>query len=577
MPTAAPPVGDAGPTRGAAPTVGMMADVTVARPTPRAVVAGVLLAVLGVLAIPAAPAHAHAALVSTSPAKASVVATAPTQVILTFTESVSPVRGRIQVIAPDGQRADRDDVRGSGAQVLIELTSGGPQGTYLVTFRVLSADSHPVSGSFTYSVGAPSPGGPPTATGVGGEASPVIGVVYPVVRWIGYTGLLLLVGTALVLGALWPQRLDRRGPGRMIWIGAGAVAAATIGELIVQVPYVAGGGLGDIRGSDVREVLTSQYGTAHLVRLGVLVAALVLLRPILGGKGWGADRVLLAVLGTIGVATWSVSGHPSATPAPLVTVLADMVHIAAMSVWLGGLVMLIAFLLPRASATELGAIMPVWSRWATYAVATLILTGTAQALVEVASVDALVSTKYGWLVVAKVGLVASVAAVASLSRRLVVPIGQGDTAVVGTLRRAVIAEAAIAAVILGLTSVLVQTTPARTAAAQSSLPTIQSAVLTDALYVLTVDVQPATVGINEIHLYASAPDGQPSDIKEWRVRASLPAQGIEPIDATILPVIPSHSIGQISLPVAGTWTFSFTLRTSEIDQSTVTADFVVSS
>ena len=54
-------------------------------------------------------------------------------------------------------------------------------------------------------------------------------------------------------------------------------------------------------------MLASPYGTAHLIRLGVLAAALVLVRPIVRGRGWGADRVLLAVLGTIGIATWSVS------------------------------------------------------------------------------------------------------------------------------------------------------------------------------------------------------------------------------------------------------------------------------
>ena len=83
------------------------------------------------------------------------------------------------------------------------------------------------------------------------------------------------------------------------------------------------------------------------------------------------------------------------------------------------------------------------------------------------------------------------------------------------------------------------------------------------------------VGANDVHLYATTPDGQPADVKEWRVRASLPAQGIEPIDATVLPITPSHATGQINLPTAGLWTFSFTLRTSETDQATVTADLPI--
>lgn len=542
----------------------------------RTALAALVLALLGVLAGPATPASAHAVLVGTSPAQGSVVANAPTQVVLTFTEGVSPIEGKVRVIAPDGSRADSGGPRTAGTQLIIPLRPGGARGTYVVSFRVISADSHPVGGAFSYSVGAPSPGGPPTSIGDGAATgSPTVGTVFPVARWIGYVGLLLLVGASLVLTLLWPRRLDRRGPIRLIWIGAGLVAGSTVFELLLQVPYVAGGGLTEIRGVDVRQVLASQFGTAHLIRLSVLAAALVLLRPMVRGKGWGADRVLLAVLGTIGVATWSVSGHSSASPVPLITVVADMIHITSMSVWLGGLVMLVAFLLPRATATELGAIIPVWSRWATYAVSALILTGVAQALVEVGSVESLITTTYGWLVVAKVGLVGVVLAVASLSRRLVLPIAERTTGAAARLRGLVVAEAAVAAIVLGVTSVLVQTTPARTASTPTTAPSVRSAVMQDRLFTLTADVVPAAVGVNEVHLYAVTPDGQPANIKQWTVRASAPAQGIEPIDASILPLTPNHATGTIGLPTAGRWTFTFTLRTTEIDQSTVTTEIEV--
>ncbi len=541
----------------------------------RPVLAGLVLALIGVLAAPPSPASAHAVLVGTSPAQGSVVDVAPDRVVLTFTEGVNPIEGKVRVIAPGGSRADTGEERASGTQLIIPVKPNGARGTYLVTFRVISADSHPVGGAFTYSVGAPSPGGPPSAGDSDGSATPLVTASFPIIRWVGYVGLLLLVGSVLVLALLWPQRLERQGPIRVIWLGAALVAGATLLELAWQVPYIAGGGLGSVRGSDLREVLASQYGAAHLIRLGVLGAALVLLRPIVQGKGWGADRVLLAVLGTIGVATWSVSGHPSASTVPMVTVIADMVHIASMSVWLGGLVMLVAFLLPRASTTELAAIVPVWSRWATYAVSALILTGVAQALVQVGSVEALTTTTYGWILLVKLGLVGVVLAVATFSRRLVVPIATGTEGAGRRLRGIVVAEAAVAALVLALTAVLVQTTPARSALSETTAPTVQSALLRDTLFTLTVDVRPAKVGINEIHLYATTPDGQPSDIKQWQVRASMPAQGIESIDATILPITPDHAIGQIGLPTAGTWTFTFTMRTTDIDQSTVSADVMI--
>jgi len=537
-----------------------------------ALLVGLVLAFLGLLAGPATPAAAHAGLVGVSPAQNSVVNQAPTQVVVTWTESVTPVTGKVHVIAPDGSRADTGDIRTTGTQLIIPLKPNGPKGTYLVSYRIISADSHPVGGAYTFSVGAPST--PPQDSEVSVVANPVVVSAFPVVRWFGYAGLVLLVGSVLVLTLLWPQRLDRAAPITAVWIGAGVLAAATLAELYLQIPYTAGGGVFSIRGSDVKEVLSSQYGAAHLVRLGVLVAALVLLRPIVKGKGWGADRVLLAVLGVIGVATWSVSGHPSASRVPMVTVTADLLHISAMSVWLGGLVMLVAFVLPRANAAELGAIVPVWSRWAQYAVIVLVLTGVAQAIVLVGSVDALVTSTYGWLLVVKVSLVLVILGIAGLSRRQVAPIAARVNGSPNRLRSFVIGEAAVALVVLGLTSVLVQTTPASTVG--QNLPTTQTAIMHGKLFTLSIDIEPASTGENQLHMYANTLDGQEATIVEWHVAASNPDQGIEAIDADVLPLSASHAIASIGLPSSGTWTFRFDLRLSETQEEEVFANIPVS-
>jgi copper transport protein len=523
----------------------------------------------------AAPASAHAILVSSTPAQGTIVLAPPTQVVLQFTETVTLVTGKVRVIGPDNSRADEDQARVSGDQVIIPMKPGGKHGTYLVTFRVISADSHPVGGAFTYSVVNTST--PPAADAASGTTtSPLISVLFPIVRWIGYAGLVVMIGAILVLALLWPQRLSNAGLVRTVWIGAGLIAVATIGELALQVPNVAGG-FGDATRSDLQEVLSSEYGAAHLIRLGVLAASLFLLRPIVKGKGWGADRVLLAVLGAIGVATWSVAGHPYASPLPTVTVAADMIHIASMSVWLGGLIMLAVFLLPRANAYELGAIIPVWSRWAAYAVGALVVTGIAQALVEVGSVPALFDTGYGQLVLVKVVLLGGVLLFASFSRRMVGPIVARSAGAARKLRSLVAAESAGAIAIIAVASVLVQVTPARSPEASAPPPTVQSAVLPaqSKLFTLTVDDSPAKVGANEVHLYATTPDGQPQTVQQWTVTAALPAQGIEPIPVTTLSLAPDHAIGQVTLPAAGTWTFSFTLRTSELDEDTVTTTFTI--
>jgi copper transport protein len=563
--------------RVAAPVEAEAVTTSVAVPR-RRIRAGLAAAILGALLGGfglAAPASAHAILVSSSPAQGTIVFTAPTQVVLQFTETVTLVAGKVRVIAPDNTRADADQARVSGDEVIIPLKPGGKHGTYLVSFRIISADSHPVGGAFTYSVVTTST--PPAQNDSSATTSPLISALFPIVRWVGYVGLVLLVGAALVLVRLWPQRLNTTGPVRVAWLGAGLVAVGTVAEVALQIPNVAGG-FGDVTSADISDVLTSQYGAAHLIRLVVLAAALLLLRQIVKGKGWGADRVLLAVLGTIGVATWSVAGHPYASSEPTITVAADMIHVAAMSVWLGGLLMLAIFLLPRANAAELSAIVPVWSRWAAYAVGALLVTGIVQAVVDIDSVPDLFTTGYGQLVLAKVVLLGIVTLVASFSRQQVAPIAAKSKSAARKLRSLVLAESAGVLVIIAIASVLVQTAPARSAQASAAPPTVQSAVLPapSKLFTLTVDDTPASVGANEIHMYATTPDGQPKAVQQWTVTAALPAQGIEPIPVTTLSLAEDHAIGQVTLPAAGVWTFAFTLRTSAVDEDTVTTTFTIS-
>ncbi|MET7831943.1 copper resistance protein CopC [Micromonospora sediminicola] len=532
-------------------------------------VAGLLLLLVTLLLAPATPASAHAVLVSSSPAASAVVPEAPAQVVITFSEGVRKVPGKVRVIAPDGSRADRGEPTFQGAEVTIPVDPSGARGTYLVSYRVISADSHPVSGAFTYSVGAPSE--PPTDTGSDNRANPVTENAVKVAKWVGYVGLLLLVGPALVLAALWPRRLSRRGPARLAWTGLGVLAAATVAELWLQVPYTNGGGLFDVTGAGLGDVLGSAYGTTHLVRLGLLAAAAFLLRPLFAGPVGRTDGIILAVLGGAALFTWPLAGHAAASPAPAVSVVVDAVHLGGMAVWLGGLVMLAVFLLRRADERELDAILPIWSRWAALAVAALLLAGTVQGLIEVASPTALVDTTYGRLLLAKIVLFALVIGVAAYSRALVrrrVAAGRP-----GSMRRAVVAELAITAVVLGLSATLVQTTPARTAAADvAGAPAgYFSTTLSSPIYSLQVELDPAETGNNSLHLYAYTTDNRPQPVQEWKVTAALPSAGIEPITVPLLPLSDNHATGEVNLPARGDWQLRFTVRTSDIDQATVTA------
>ncbi|MEV4756964.1 copper resistance protein CopC [Micromonospora sp. NPDC049559] len=614
-----------------------------------------LVPALALLLGPAGPASAHAVLVGSTPPADAVLTSAPAQIVLTFSESVRQVPDKIRVVGPDGARADRGEPKFDGATVTIPLDQGGPRGTYLVSYRVISADSHPVSGGFTYSYGNRSAA--PTDDGGETSVNRSVSVAVPVAKYLGYAGLVLLIGPVLVLSLLWPRRLSRTGPGRLVWAGAGLVAFATLAGIWLQVPYTTGGGLFAVSADQLGDVLGSPFGAAHLIRLGVLVAAAILLRPLLAGRSGRVDHALLVILGVVGLVTWPLAGHPSASPIPAVSVVVDGVHLASMAVWLGGLLMLAAYLLRQANTRELGAILPVWSRWATAAVSALVLAGLVQLLIEIGTPAALIETTYGRLVLAKIALLTLVLLAAAYSRRLVLRRALADAAGTGTtgddaagteeiaagdgaaeaaeddepaaragdavtaastgtgasvlaaaggtadatpaggvavetrpggdaavpdegmtgtarrLRRSVLVELVITAVVLALSATLVQTTPARTAAANSeaAAPGYYSATLTSSLYALQVEIDPAQTGNNDVHLYALSPDNKPLPVLEWKATAALPAKGIEPIDMALLQLTDDHAYGSVTLPTAGDWELRFTLRTTEIDQATVTA------
>jgi copper transport protein len=517
----------------------------------------VALAFVAVLLGAQSPAQAHAVLLKSTPAANSVALERPREVVLTFSESVRPVNNKIRVIGPDGKQADTGKVTAAGAEVRIALKENLDKGTYLVSFRVISADSHPVPGGFTFSYlqASQTPSELPVSEG---ENTPAANMV-KVAKYLSYVGALIIAGGTLVLALLWPGRLERRGARRVLWAGFGLTAFATVLGVAFQVPYT---------GASLEEVLGSQYGVAMLMRLAALAVGLIMVRPLIkGGGGSTSDKVLIAILAAFTALTWPLAGHPAATPVPPLSVVADAIHIGAVSLWLGGLVMLALFLLPRADERELGAILPVWSRWAGLAISTVLLAGVVSALIEVGTPTALVRTSYGQILLVKVGLVAVILAVASLSRRGVQR-AQGRR-----IRKFVAVELAIAAVVLGFTAALTQTTPARTAEtiAQAPQESIYETTVAGQLFKLRVQVDPAKPGDNQVHLWAYTLDGQPLNVLEWKVTVALPAAGIEPVDVPTLKINDSHVSGSTSLPQAGDWQLEVTVRVSEIDQDTVTA------
>jgi copper transport protein len=440
VPSTAPP-------RRRAPRPGRPRAIAVSRAPAPALARAAVCVLLAAFAVfgGAVPASAHAALTGSDPAQGAVVSSAPRQVTLTFSEGVTMSGGSIRVLDPHGRRVDTGGIRevrgGAGradpaARRGIGLKPRLAHGTYTVAWQAVSADSHPVSGAFTFSVGAPSKTSAHVAneqaSGAGGGT---VGLLYNVCRYAAYTGFILLVGGACFVLVCWPGGARERPVRRVVVTGWVSLAAATLLMLALRAPYTGSGKLsGALDLGGLRAVLETKPGIALLSRLLLLGAAALFVTVLFGTYARRGDpreegpeatserRDLVFGLSVGGAvvaaglaATWSTTEHASTGIQTDVAMPLDVVHLLAVAGWLGGLVTLLT-VLHRGPVLERGAVGR-FSRLAFTSVCVLAATGLYQAWRQVGSWHALTGTAYGQLLMIKVGLVAVLVAVGGASRR----------------------------------------------------------------------------------------------------------------------------------------------------------------
>ncbi|MFH8482625.1 copper resistance CopC/CopD family protein [Streptomyces sp. NPDC018055] len=606
-----------------------------------ALVAALVSLVLGLMLAGAGPASAHAALTGSDPQDGAVVATAPKEVTLTFSEAIAVGDGSIRVLDPSSKRADtgaepKDLSDGSTVRYGVELHSGLPDGTYTVAWQAISADSHPISGAFTFSIGAPSE----TTVALPSEevGGGPVGTVYGIARYAAYAGFTLLVGgSAFVLGC-WPRGASARPMQRLVVRGWLTLTAATLVMLLLRNPYTGSGKFADAFDLDgLQAVLDTKPGAALVSRLLLLGAAALFIAVLFGTYARREDAVEkkdltfgLAIGGGVvaaGIAaTWAMSEHASTGIQAGIAMPVDVLHLLAVAAWLGGLVALLVALY-RTPDIGSGAVRR-FSRVAFGSVLVLAATGIYQSWRQVGSWPALTGTRYGQLLIAKVVLIAVLLAVAWFSRRwtgrltdavageaveevagpVAAPDGVGperaaqlarqQAVLTATknkrirdadpersgLRRSVLAEAAIAVVLLAVTTVLTSTEPGRTeveakgAASTAPAPAAGPVNLSmpfdtggqNGKGTVRIDIDPGRSGSNEMHVWVDGGDGKPMDVPEVKVALTLEAQQIGP-----LPVVPDRlaeghwSASGVQIPMAGEWKVDVTVRTSDIDQVTI--------
>ncbi|MGV9915110.1 copper resistance CopC/CopD family protein [Streptomyces tendae] len=583
----------------------------------------------------AGPASAHAALSSTDPGDGAVLQRAPGHVTLSFSESVGLRDDSFRVLDPGGHRVRTGatgHAEGRSDTARVALPAGLGEGTYTVAWRVVSADSHPVSGAFTFSVGKPSQTTAPVDTGPAED--PLTATLHKLARYLAYLSAALLIGTAAFVALCRPP--DPAPLRRPLVAGWWTLLAATVALLVLRAPYEAGTGPSSALDADaLADTLTARPGVLLLIRLALLApAALFIVRVSRESR---ADRhpphsPLVAAAGValaVGLAlTWAAAEHASAGIQVPVAMTSSVLHLLATAVWLGGLVALLTTLRVSRPAPDAGTVAR-FSRTAFAAVTVLVVTGVYQSWRGLGTWEALTGSTYGRLLLAKVVLVAVLLAAAAVSRRWTAALptapaavrepdraherapqpagggpppeapqpprgdtatgdsGTGDTATGNTgpesalrrgLYRSVLVEAVVAAVVLGVTTVLTATPPGRSAeeAARAAVPaggvlpasvtTIPFEIGTAGRGTVQITLDPGRTGDNAVQAVVFGPDGSLAAVPELRLSFTLPDQDVGPIEADLVDRGGYWSANTVTLPLPGTWTMKTTVRVSEIDQ-----------
>lgn len=549
-------------------------------------------------------AAAHANLLTTDPADGQSLAEPPTSVSATFSEPITADVGGLTVRTTDGDRVDQDDSRTDGDTLSVDLRSDLAEGTYVATFRVQSADGHPVSGTFAFGIG---PDPVDVSAAAGSTDDGLWDVLGSIARFVTFLSALVASGLALFLTVVHDQRSDRWRLATVVRVATGAGLVGIVATIVVQAALLTGDGLAAATDADVvRNVLAERLGWSSAVLLLGLAAAHLATDttrlPLARGLAAGAIALVAGAL-----ALW---GHDTEAPYRWLAVGSDLVHVAAAAVWIGGLVGLAAVLRRRVPhpVRSTSGMVRRFSAVAVASVVALVPAGVAMAWIETGDLDALWSTDYGRRVLLKSALTVVALGIAWYNRNRILPglvagaaqdpddpdltVVSHPVAGVGStvdgddddveeeepteaelqawrwreLRRTVSLATLTLVAAVAVTAVLVSTTPGRDAQIDTPAVVNQTAETTDGTVNLVV--APAQVGATAIHVQYADADGRPIDITDTlTIELSLPEEALGPIARQVAKVGPGHFILQDDdLAFPGQWTVTLSARTGDFSE-----------
>jgi copper transport protein len=512
--------------------------------------------VIAVMLWPALAA-AHASLVSSDPAADSVLATAPHSFTLTFNEPVTALR--LQLIDPRGRSHPVSAIDQDGATLRFKPPAPLGEGAHLLSWRVSSADGHPIGGALTFWIGTP------------GQRLPAIEVPDDPMRrtaiWLTRIAfeltLLMAVGGAAFLG--WVAAAPSRGARA----GCAAVALLGLAALTLSV---------GLQGLDVLDLPLSRIGEAAVWRAGgsgsfgdaaalsgiALMVALLSLR----WRGWNARLLSLGAVAGLGTA-FAVSGHAATAEPRALASAAVWVHGVSLALWIGALLPLAIAIGKRDTAP---ATLRRFSRTIPLAIVALLVSGVALAAIELGTVDALWQSDYGRVLLGKLALVLGLLGLALWNRvRLTPRLMAGDAAAVRTMRASIFAELMLVIAILGVVGLWRFTPPPRSGAAVAA----DVVHLHGERAMATVTLTPARAGPVQIEVLLQTADEAPLAAQAVTVTLANPDAGIEPLSAAAQRTAEGPWRTRLTAPVPGRWTLTLGVLISDFEKVNLEAPIVI--
>lgn len=525
----------------------------------------------------ATPASAHAELLNTEPSTGQILPDAPAQVVLHFSEPVTPTQSSIKLFNGEGERREvprATHPNGDGTTVSIPLPADLEHGQWVVVWRVISADSHPIHGALTFQAGTETP----TRTNASlsnkllasDHADLAVRVIQGVLRGI------ILLSTVIALGALILSVVFRKEEALfLLAYRAGGYALlvlgiATVLGLFNHGIYANAEPLSQFFDPNLARItLDTRYGYGTILRLAAVTSAALVLPEIQHRRTWwlASFGAALAV-----VTSFAVSGHAGTGRWPAAGIILDMFHITAGSIWFGGLLLICIALFCKSvipDAEELRKGVQTFSRIALVCAITVLISGVLQAWRQIFSWNDLWNLDYSRLVLTKTALFLAIVAIAFFSRKATRRWGDAgtDTNVRKSLERNVFIEVLFAFAVVCVTTVLVATTPSATAA-QQIIATNYDRQAPAGNITVNLHIPKTQSGIAELNVNLVDTNGKPVDAPEVNINMTLVDQGVGPLPVKLQRLGAGvYQTPNAIVPLGGIWTVSVVVRTTDIDQT----------